>query len=179
MEESTAAPEAEIQAAVGDIALAEPATEAEPAQKDWMDYEKDDEGVCLQRFERETCREHNRFLSTIPSFLHLPFKSLTFPPCRSSCNSVGLHAGYNDIMLSPIERSFDDANRNITINDAAKREENGRIPLWIAANLGNFGHVRLYLKGTGVDPNTVDNDGASIWLQTSVLLYIKLGLRIY
>ena len=82
-------------------------------------------------------------------------------------------------MLSPIERSFDDANRNITINDAAKREENGRIPLWIAANLGNFGHVRLYLKGTGVDPNTVDNDGASIWLQTSVLLYIKLGLRIY
>ena len=45
MEESTAAPEAEIQAAVGDIALAEPGTEAEPAQKDWMDYEKDDEGV--------------------------------------------------------------------------------------------------------------------------------------
>ena len=67
--------------------------------------------------------------------------------------------GYKEIMLTPIERSWDDANRNIKISGSSKKDAHGRIPLWIAANLGNFGHLMLYLKGAGVDPNSCDNEG--------------------
>eukprot|EP00729_Bicosta_minor_P017095 gene17095-30027_t len=73
--------------------------------------------------------------------------------------------GYEEIMRTPIVRSFDDAERNIKIGESSKRDENGRIPLWIAANLGNFGHLMLYLKGAGVDPNTIDNEGRTpLWI---------------
>lgn len=88
-----------------------------------------------------------------------------------------MHAGYEEIMRTPIVRSFDDAERNIKIGESSKRDENGRIPLWIAANLGNFGHLMLYLKGAGVDPNTIDNEGA--WQSASQCLCVRVQLAYF